>query len=181
MENLAKEMREAMLKSIENLKSQFNTLRTGRASASVLDRIEVDYYGAPTPIHHIATISTPEPQQLLIKPYDRGDVKSIVAAIGASDLGINPVNEGNQIRLTFPTPTEERRRELVKVAKRYTEEAKVAIRNIRRDYMDIVKSEEGVSEDYQKRIEAELQKVTDELISMSDDVCKKKESEIMTI
>ena len=110
MENLAKEMREAMLKSIENLKSQFNTLRTGRASASVLDRIEVDYYGAPTPIHHIATISTPEPQQLLIKPYDRGDVKSIVAAIGASDLGINPVNEGNQIRLTFPTPTEERRR-----------------------------------------------------------------------
>ena len=139
MENLTTEMRGNMQKTLDNLKSQFNTLRTGRANPTILDRIEIDYYGTKTPLRHIAMISVPEAQQLVVKPYDKGDVRSIAAALNASDLGINPISEGDQVRLIFPIPTEDRRRELVKTAKKYGEEAKVAIRNIRRDFMDLVK------------------------------------------
>jgi len=168
-------------KTLDNLKSQFNTLRTGRANPTILDRIEIDYYGTKTPLRHIAMISVPEAQQLVVKPYDKGDVRSIAAALNASDLGINPISEGDQVRLIFPIPTEDRRRELVKTAKKYGEEAKVAIRNIRRDFMDLVKMEEGLSEDYQKRLESDIQDVTNEMIKLVDEACKTKESEIMTI
>lgn len=181
MENLTTEMRGNMQKTIDNLKSQFNTLRTGRANPTILDRIEIDYYGTKTPLRHIAMISVPEAQQLVVKPYDKGDVRSIAAALNASDLGINPISEGDQVRLIFPIPTEDRRRELVKTAKKYGEEAKVAIRNIRRDFMDLVKMEEGLSEDYQKRLESDIQDVTNEMIKLVDEACKTKESEIMTI
>ena len=132
-------------------------------------------------LRHIAMISVPEAQQLVVKPYDKGDVRSIAAALNASDLGINPISEGDQVRLIFPIPTEDRRRELVKTAKKYGEEAKVAIRNIRRDFMDLVKMEEGLSEDYQKRLESDIQDVTNEMIKLVDEACKTKESEIMTI
>lgn len=181
MENLTTEMRGNMQKTIDNLKSQFNTLRTGRANPTILDRIEIDYYGTKTPLRHIAMISVPEAQQLVVKPYDKGDVRSIAAALNASDLGINPISEGDQVRLIFPIPTEDRRRELVKTAKKYGEEAKVAIRNIRRDFMDLVKMEEGLSEDYQKRLEGDIQDITNEMIKLVDEACKTKESEIMTI
>lgn len=181
MENLTTEMRGNMQKTLDNLKSQFNTLRTGRANPTILDRIEIDYYGTKTPLRHIAMISVPEAQQLVVKPYDKGDVRSIAAALNASDLGINPISEGDQVRLIFPIPTEDRRRELVKTAKKYGEEAKVAIRNIRRDFMDLVKMEEGLSEDYQKRLEGDIQDITNEMIKLVDEACKTKESEIMTI
>ena len=138
---------EKMTKTVEALKSNFATLRTGRAATSMLDRIEVGYYGSMTPINQLSSITIPEPRQLLIKPYDRNDLKSIVAAINASDLGLNPINDGTAIRLIIPPLTEERRRELAKLAKKYAEDSKVAIRNIRRDAMDEVKKDSSFTED----------------------------------
>ncbi|HOA10987.1 MAG TPA: ribosome recycling factor, partial [Bacilli bacterium] len=151
---------ERMEKSILNLQSEFSTLRTGRASAALLDRIECDYYGEKMPINQISSISVPEPRQLLIKPYDKGDMRSILAAINASTLGINPINDGDTIRLILPPLTEERRRDLVKQAKKFTEEAKIAIRNIRRDANTSIKNDKDLSEDMSKRAEEAVQKVT---------------------
>ncbi len=172
---------ERMEKSIANLKSQFATLRTGRASAALLERIEADYYGEKMPINQISSISVPEPRQLLIKPYDKGDVKAIVAAINASTLGINPQNDGDSIRLILPPLTEERRRDLVKQAKKFAEETKVAIRNIRRDANTLVKNDKDFSEDQAKRAEEAVQKVTDEFVKKVDDILKEKETEILTV
>ena len=181
MDAIALEAQSKMEKSIESLKNSLSTLRTGRANAQMLAGIEVDYYGSPTPINQIASISIPEPRQLLIKPYDKNDVKSVVAAINASDLGINPINEGTQVRLMIPSLTEERRRDIVKQAKKYGEEAKISIRNIRRDYIDLVKLDEDMPEDYQKRVQEEIQKVTDEAGKKIDLVVAEKEKEIMTV
>ena len=132
-------------------------------------------------INQISSITVPEPRQLLIKPYDKNDVKAIVTAINASDLGINPINEGLQIRLMIPVLTEERRRELTKQARKYGEEAKVAIRNIRREYIDLIKEDEEMPEDYQKRVLDEIQKVTDESIKIIDQVVADKEKEMMSL
>ena len=181
MDAIALEAQSKMEKSIESLKNSLSTLRTGRANAQMLAGIEVDYYGSPTPINQIASISIPEPRQLLIKPYDKNDVKSIVGAINASDLGINPINEGTVIRLIIPALTEDRRRDIVKSAKKYGEEAKVSIRNIRRDYMDVIKIDDELSEDYQKRAQDDVQKVTDEAIKQIDAIVSEKEKEIMAI
>lgn len=181
MDAIALEAQEKMGKSIESLKNSLATLRTGRANAQMLSGIDIDYYGSPTPINQIATISIPEPRQLLIKPYDKNDVKSIVSAIHSSDLGINPINEGTQVRLIIPALTEDRRRDIVKQAKKYGEEAKVAIRNIRRDYMDLVKLDEEMSEDLQKRVQDDIQKVTDEASKKIDTIVSEKEKEIMTV
>lgn len=181
MDAIALEAQERMGKSIESLKNSLATLRTGRANAQMLSGIDVDYYGSPTPINQIASISIPEPRQLLIKPYDKNDVKSIVSAIHSSDLGINPINEGTQVRLIIPALTEDRRRDIVKQAKKYGEEAKVAIRNIRRDYMDLVKLDEEMSEDLQKRVQDDIQKVTDEASKKIDTIVSEKEKEIMTV
>lgn len=170
-----------MNKSVDNLKSTLSTLRTGRANAQMLSAIMVDYYGSPTPVNQIASITIPEPRQLLIKPYDKNDVKSIVHAINTSDLGINPINEGVCVRLMIPALTEERRRDLVKQAKKYGEEAKVSIRNIRREYMDLVKMDDEMSEDLQRNIQDEIQKVTDEIGKLIDQVVSEKEKEIMAI
>ena len=181
MDAYALEAKEKMAKTTENLRASLATLRTGRASPSMLNAIEIDYYGSPTPVNQIASISVPEPRQLLIKPYDKNDVKSIVAAINASDLGINPINEGVQIRLMIPVLTEERRKEIVKQARKYAEEAKVAVRNIRRDYMEILKIDDSYSEDLQRRAQDDIQKVTDEAVKNIDTILQEKEKEIMAI
>lgn len=172
---------EKMDKTIEALKSNFSTLRTGRAVTSMLDRIEIDYYGSMTPINQLSSITIPEPRQLLIKPYDRNDLKSIVAAINASDLGLNPINDGTSIRLIIPPLTEERRRDLVKLAKKYSEDSKVAIRNIRREAMDEVKKDSSFTEDSRKFEEGEIQKLTDSYVKKIDELLALKEKDIMTI
>ncbi len=181
MERHAENANERNDKTILNLKSEFATLRTGRASAALLERIEADYYGDKMPINQISSISVPEPRQLLIKPYDKGDVKAIIAAINASTLGINPLNDGDVIRLILPPLTEDRRRDLVKQAKKFVEEAKIAVRNIRRDANDAIKNDKELSEDQVKRHEEEVQKVTDQAIKKIDDLFKEKEAEILTV
>ena len=181
MDEIALDAQNKMNKSIDALIQSLTTLRTGRASAAMLNGINVDYYGEPTPLNQIASVTVPEPRQLLIKPYDKNDVKSIVAAINASDLGLNPINEGQLVRLNIPAMTEDRRREVSKQAHKYGEEAKVTIRNIRREYMDLVKLDEEMTEDYQKRVEEEIQKVTDEAVKKIDNIIAEKEKEIMSI
>ncbi|MGI6713555.1 MAG: ribosome recycling factor [Bacilli bacterium] len=181
MENLVLEMQESMQKSLENLWSNFNTLRTGRASAAILERIECDYYGEKMPIIQISSISIPEPRQIVVKPYDKGDMRSVLAALNASNLGINPINDGDQIRLIFPPLTQERRQDLTKQAKKYTEEAKIAVRNIRREFLDLLKAAEGYGEDAKKRVEDEINKATSEMVDSLDQAYKKKETEILTI
>lgn len=181
MDAYALEAQEKMEKTIQSLRNELVSLRTGRANSAMLTNIEVDYYGCPTPVNQIASVTVPEPRQLLIKPYDKNDIKSIVAAINASTLGLNPINEGNQIRLLIPALTEDRRRDLTKQAHKYGEDAKVAIRNIRRDYMDLVKMDEEMSEDFQKRAQDDIQKVTDEAVKKIDVIIKEKDEEIMSI
>ena len=181
MDAYALEAQEKMNKTIEAFRANLATLRTGRASASMLNGIEIDYYGSPTPINQVASITIPEPRQILIKPYDKNDVKKIVAAINASNIGINPINEGLTIRLIIPVLTEERRKEIVKQARKYAEEAKVAVRNIRRDYMEILKIDDSYTEDSLRRAQDDVQKVTDEAIKKVDSVLAEKEKEIMAI
>ena len=177
----ALEAQDKMSKSIDSYRATLATLRTGRASPAMLNGIEVDYYGSPTPLNQISSITVPEPRQLLIKPYDRNDVKNIVAAIAASDLGLNPINEGVVVRLIIPALTEERRRDIVKQAHKYAEDAKIAIRNIRRDYMDVLKIDDSYPEDMLKRAQDDIQKVTDEAIKNVDLILEEKEKEIMAI
>ena len=181
MDELVLEAKEKMEKSVQNLKESLATLRTGKASPAMLNGINIDYYGTPTPINQISSISIPEPRQLLIKPYDRNDVKAIITALNISDIGINPINEGTQIRLMIPVLTEERRKDIVKQAKKYGEETKVAIRNIRRDFVDFVKDSDEMSEDYQKRVLDDLEKTTGDAIKSVDVVVAEKEKELMQI
>lgn len=181
MDELTREALDKMEKTIVVLKANFNTLRTGRASAALLDRIEVEYYGDKILVGQIASITIPEPRQLLIKPYDRGDLRAIATAINASDLSINPIVDSDQIRLIIPALTEETRRDLAKRAKTYADESKVAIRNVRREYVDFIKESDDYSDDLKKRIETEIQKVTDESNRKIDDALVTKEKEIMSI
>ena len=181
MDELSLDAQSRMEKSIESLKQSLTTLRTGRANPAMLSGLMVDYYGSPTPVNQISSISVPEPRQLLIKPYDRNDVKAVVTAINASDLGLNPINEGTAVRLIIPVLTEERRVEITKKAHKYGEEAKVAIRNIRREYMDLIKEDDSMPEDYQKKVIDEIQKVTDEATKKIDAVVAEKDKEIMAI
>lgn len=170
-----------MQKAVENFKENLTVLRTGRANAALLDNIQCDYYGEKMDITAIASVKVPEPRQLLVIPYDQNDIKAIVAAINASDIGINPVVDGKQIRLNIPALTEDRRKELVKKAKVYAEDCKVAIRNVRRDAIDTVKKDDTYTEDTRKTEENEIQKLTDKYIKNVDDLFKTKESEIMAI
>ena len=181
MDEIALEAKEKMEKTINSLRQSLATLRTGRASPAILAGVEIDYYGTPTPISQVSSITIPEPRQLLIKPYDKNDVKAIVTAINASNLGLNPINEGQVIRLIIPALTQERRVEITKQARKYGEEAKVAVRNIRRDFMDLVKEDDSMSEDYQKRVTDDIQKVTDDAIKNVDNVVAEKEKELMSI
>ena len=181
MDELVLDMQDKMNKSIESLRQQLTSLRTGKASPAMLNGINVDYYGSPTPLNQISSVSVPEPRQLLIKPYDKNDIKNIVSAINASDLGINPINEGTQIRLMIPALTEDRRKDIVKQARKYGEEAKVAVRNVRREYVDLIKDDDSYTEDMQKRMLDDLQKVHDDAIKAIDTVIADKEKELMSI
>lgn len=175
---------ERMEKAITALKENFMGVRTGRANAMVLDRIKVDYYGVPTPINQMAGVKTPDAHMLVIEPWDKGVLGAIEHAIMESDLGVTPNNDGSVIRLPFPALTEDRRRELVKQCKEYAEEARVAIRNARRDgNSHVAKSvkEDNLPEDEQRRAEAEIQKLTDKYVAEVDAVFKKKEAEVMEI
>ena len=175
---------EKMKKSIDSVAADFASVRAGRANAAVLDRIMVDYYGSPTPIQQIAAISSPDPRALVISPWDSKALKSIEKAIQNSDLGINPQNDGRQIRLVFPPLTEERRKELAKQTKKYAEESKVAIRNIRRDAIEKFKKQQKASEiteDDYKIAEKDIQKLTDEYIKELDKIAEKKEKELIEI
>ena len=181
MDEIALDAQGRMNKSIDSLRQTLATLRTGRASPAILAGVQIDYYGSMTPINQISSITVPEPRQLLVKPYDKNDVKAIVTAINAANIGLNPINEGLVIRLIIPALTEERRIEITKQAKKYGEEGKVAIRNIRREYVDLVKEDEDMSEDYQKRVLDDIQKVTDEAIKTIDQIVADKENELLQI
>ena len=173
-----------MEKTIEVMKHEFNTIRAGRANVAVLDKITVDYYGAPTPIQQIASVSTPEPRMLAIQPWDASALKLIEKAILASDLGINPTNDGKIVRLLFPQLTEERRRDLTKEVKNMAEGGKVAIRNIRRDAIDHFKKSQKASEiteDELKLLEKEMQELTDKYVKEVDVESAKKEKELMEL
>ena len=175
---------ERMLKTIEVVKSNFAAVRAGRANAGVLDRITVEYYGTPTPLNQVANIGSPDPRTLTIQPYDMSLLKAIEKAIQTSDLGINPQNDGRVIRLSFPQLTEERRKELTKQVRKYGEEGKVALRNIRRDAMDDIKKKtkkSELTEDDQKKLEKELQDMTDKRCKDIDDLTAKKEKELMAV
>jgi ribosome recycling factor len=173
-----------MNKSVDATHEHFNSVRTGRASAALLDRIQVDYYGTPSPLKNIATINVPEPRLLTIQPFDPTAVKQIERAIMESNLGLTPSNDGKIIRLPMPQPTEERRKELVKVVKNMAEEGRVAIRNIRRDVMkhleELVKNGD-VGDDEERAAEGRVQKLTDDHVHQIDEILKRKEAEIMEV
>ena len=173
-----------MKKSIDSVAADFAAVRAGRANASVLDRIMVDYYGTPTPIHQIASIGSPDPRTLTIQPWDASAVKLICKAIQESDLGINPQNDGKVIRLGFPQLTEERRKDLVKQIAKYAEGGKVAIRNIRRDAVDAFKAKKKnseITEDDLKIAEKDIQKMTDDMCKEIDALLAKKEQELLAV
>jgi len=173
-----------MDKSVEAARGELNTVRTGRASAALLDRVNVDYYGQPTPLRQLATINVPEPRMLTIQPFDPNSVKSIERALQESDLGLTPSNDGKLIRLPIPQLTEERRKELVKVVRHIAEEGRVAVRNIRRDAIHHLKelSNKGeVGEDEERRAEEQVQKLTDGHTKSIDELLQHKEQEIMEV
>lgn len=176
---IASGTRERMGKAIEALESNLAVLRTGRANPGILKKVVVDYHGTPMPVDQLANITTPDPRTLNIQPWDRSAVPAIERAIRDSDLGLNPNNKGDTIFITLPALTEERRRDLVKNARSYAEDAKVAVRNIRKSSLDDLKKVEGVGEDDLKRGETEVQKVTDEYIRRVDEVTARKEQDIL--
>lgn len=183
-ENEYKDIEERMTKSVNSLKYELTRLRAGRANPAVLDKINVDYYGVPTPINQLGNISVPEARMIVIQPWDLKILKEVERAIQASDIGINPSNDGKVIRLVFPVLTEERRIELSKQIKKYGEETKIAIRSIRRDAIDDykkLKKNNEITEDDLKVIEDDIQKLTDKYIANVDEVVEEKTEEIMEV
>ena len=179
-----KEFERKMEKTLEVLAADFGAVRAGRANAQVLDRITVEYYGVDTPINQVGTVSSPDPRTLMIQPWDGSLLKAIEKAIQTSDLGINPQNDGRVIRLVFPQLTEERRKELTKQVKKYGEDAKVAVRNVRRDAVDYVKKAQKkgeLTEDDQKVADKDIQDLTDRFTKRIDEMCAKKDKELMEI
>lgn len=173
-----------MEKSLDNLKEEYTTIRAGRANPHILDKVKVDYYGTPTPLQQVGNISVPEARMICVQPWDASLLKDIERAINASDLGLTPTNDGKLIRLVFPELTEDRRKELVKDVKKKGENAKVAIRNIRRDAIEAVKKkgkEDGISEDEIKGYQDDVQKSTDAYVKKIDDAIDAKSQEIMTV
>jgi ribosome recycling factor len=182
--DLLQDADERMAKSVDSIRHEFGSVRTGRASPALLDRVNVDYYGAPTPLRQLASISAPEGRLLNVQPYDQSSIKAIEKAIINSDLGLTPSNDGKLIRLSIPELTEERRRQLVKVVRGIAEEGRVAIRNIRRDCMHDLRELRDAGEtgkDDEHRAEAELQKLTDAKIGELDALLKGKEAEILEV
>ena len=184
MEQVFQTAKEKMNKTVNAMMGEFATIRVGRANPSVLDKVLVDYYGAPTPVNQMAAVSVPEPRTLLITPWDKSTLKAIEKAIQTSDLGINPQNDGRVVRLAFPQLTEERRKDLTKQVRKYSEDGKVALRNIRRDAMDDFKKKKKASEiteDDLKELEKELQDLTDKRCKDIDELTVKKEQELMAV
>ena len=184
IENFIGDATQRMDKSVEATQEHFNSVRTGRASSALLDRITIDYYGTPTPLKNLATINTPEPRMLTIQPFDPSSIKQIEKTIQESDLGLTPSNDGKLIRLPIPQLTEERRKELVKLVRQMGEEGKVAIRNVRRDAIkhleELVKNGD-VGDDEERAAETRVQKLTDDHTSRIDELLKHKEAEIMEV
>jgi ribosome recycling factor len=181
---LIDELEGNMQKSVEKTQQDFNTIRTGRANASLLDKIMVEYYGTPTPLKSLANISTPDSTTLLIQPFDRSSMAQVEKAISMSDLGLTPNNDGQVIRLNIPALTSERRQEFVKLASKYAEEGKVAIRNVRRDGIDKVKKQQksgDISEDESRDLQDDIQKLTDKYIAKIDKILAAKEKELTSI
>lgn len=184
MDKIGKEIDKSMAKAIESLKYQLTKVRTGRAQASVLDGITVDYYGSPTPVKQVGQVSTPEARLLQIQPFDRSMIAAIEKAILGANIGLTPSNDGNLIRIPFPALTEERRKEQVKDIKKAGEDAKIAVRNVRRDQNEIVKKAEKakeISEDDSKKFQDEIQKVTDKFTAEIDKIVAAKEQEVMSL
>ena len=184
VDELINDAQTRMGKSVEHARNEFNTVRTGRASASLLDRVEVDYYGTPTPLKQLATISVPEARMLTIQPFDPSSIRNIEKAIQESDLGLTPSNDGKMIRLPIPQLTEERRKDLVKVVRNLAEEGRVAVREIRRDAMKHLKDlvDKGdVGADEEHRAEERVQKLTDEHTQKIEELLKRKEAEILEV
>ncbi len=184
IEEIKLALEEAMTKGIESLKHQLTKVRTGRASANVLDGVTVDYYGVPSPVQQVGQVSTPEARLLQIQPFDKNMIAAIEKSILGANLGITPSNDGNLIRIPFPPLTEDRRKDEVKKIKKFSEDAKIAIRNARRDQNEVVKQAEknkNISEDDLKKFQDEIQKVTDDYIKQVDVIIKNKEEELMTL
>ncbi len=184
LDELLADARERMAKSVESTRDQFSSVRTGRAMPALLDRVSVDYYGASTPLKQLATINAPEARLLTVQPFDKSSIKAIEKAILESDVGLTPGNDGNLIRLSIPEMTEERRRDMVKVARTIAEEGRVAIRNVRREVMhDLreLKDEGEVGSDDEHRAETELQKLTDARVAELDELLKHKEDDILEV
>ncbi|MEJ2233238.1 MAG: ribosome recycling factor [Syntrophobacterales bacterium] len=184
VDEIFEDLKERMGKSIETLKREYSRLRTGRASISLLDGIRVSYYDTPTPLNQMASLAVPEPRLIVIQPWDKTAIEDIEKAILKSELGLTPINDGKVIRISIPPLTEERRKELVKVARKMSEENKVAIRNIRRDANEMLKdlkTEKEITEDDLYRAQEEVQKTTDQFISQVDELCAAKEKEILEI
>lgn len=173
-----------MKRSVEILQQDFANIRTGRASPSLLDKIQVEYYGTPTPINNLATISVPEPRMMVVQPWDRTSLPAIEKAIQKSDLGLNPSSDGTVIRLILPQLNQERRKDLVRQVHKRVEEARVAVRNIRREIQDTLKKQErehSISEDELKRLSERVQKMTDGFIGQMDEIAKRKEQEVLEV
>lgn len=178
------QIEEKMEKTINVLEENFAEIRAGRANPAILNKVKVDYYGVPTPINQVAGVSVPEARMIVIQPWDTSILKAIEKAILTADIGINPNNDGKLIRLTFPELTEERRKEIVKDIKKLSEEAKIAVRAIRRDAMDLAKKEQkdgNMTEDEEKQAEDKIQKLTDKKVAFIDEISSKKEKEIMSV
>lgn len=180
IDDLLTEAEQKMAQAVEHAQGEFATVRTGRANPSILNRIMVDYYGAATPLQQLASFSVPEPQLLVVQPFDKGSMAEIEKAITSADLGLNPSNDGNLIRIAFPQLNEERRHELIKVVRHMAEEGRVAIRNVRRHAKDHIESED-VSEDDIRRAEKDLQEKTDSYIAQLDELLEHKEHELLQV
>lgn len=181
---MTKAYEDRMIQAVKHLESEYSSIRAGRANPGVLDKVTVDYYGTPTPINQVATVSVTEARTLSIQPWDRTLLKDITKAIQMSDIGINPIDDGVSVRLNFPAPTEERRKALVKDVSKMAEDAKVAVRNIRRDAMDKFKAAKKsgeLTEDDLKNLEDKVQKITDKFIKEIDAVADKKSKEVMEL
>jgi ribosome recycling factor len=182
VDELISDSEKRMDASVEHTKTEFNSVRTGRASAALLDRVQIDYYGQQTPLKQLATINVPESRMLTIQPFDPSSIKAIEKALQESDLGLTPSNDGKIIRLPMPQPTEERRKELVKVVRKIAEEGRVAVRNVRRDTVQHLKDlKDHVGSDDERRAEDRVQKLTDDHTKTIDDLLRHKESEVMEV
>jgi ribosome recycling factor len=181
IKNILKEADEKMSKAIEHVRNEFVKIRTGKATTNLLDAVRVDYYGNPTPLNQIANVSTPDYHTITVQPWDKTIIPQVEKAVLNANLGLNPSNDGSVIRIPIPALNEERRKEIVKLVKKFAEDGRIAVRNIRRDEIEKIKKEEHISEDEKKTAENEVQKITDKSISEIDNLLSMKEKEIMEV